>query len=393
MPLHIVREDIIKMRVDAIVNSTNEEMVGYSGVDLAIHRAAGEELDLACKKLAPLGLGMAVMTDGYRLPARHIIHTSGPVYRDGLQGERAILRSCYLECLRVAQEAGLSSIAFPLISSGAYGYPKDQVLTFAVQTISEYLQTHEMMVYLCVFDRTSYTFSKELFADITRFLGEDAPAEEPTDCLEKRCEKRAEPLTRPSVSAPESSSSSSRDDGVFAFFQRVHREPPLRPSVEASDTSDDSFSLDDFDELFDDAPPSRSVLRLSEEGSAKGKTLQEYIRQTDRSFCEMLFDLIDERGMSDVECYKRANVDKRIFSKIRSNKDYRPSKPTAIAFAISLRLDLGATQALLATAGYTLSRSFVFDKIICYFIQNEKYNIFEINEALFEFDQTPLGGF
>jgi O-acetyl-ADP-ribose deacetylase (regulator of RNase III) len=163
MPLSIVREDITKMQVDVIVNSTNEEMIGYSGVDLAIHNAAGEELASACMELAPLGLGMAVMTDGFRLPAKHIIHTSGPIYRDGLHGEQAILRSCYLESLRVAQEAGLSSIAFPLISSGAYGYPKEQVLTFAVQTISEYLQTHEMMVYLCVYDRTSYTFSKQLF--------------------------------------------------------------------------------------------------------------------------------------------------------------------------------------------------------------------------------------
>ena len=382
MPLIIVREDITKMQVDAIVNTTNEEMIPYSGVDLAIHRAAGEELSLACQTLAPLGLGMAKMTDGYRLAAKHIIHTRGPVYQDGLHGESVLLRSCYLECLALAEAKGFSSIAFPLISSGAYGYPKDEVLTYAVQIISEYLEKHEMLVYLCVYDRTSYTFSKELFADITRFLEEDAsPWDAP---LEMRREAReCREISSPSVSASRESK-----EAFQAFFQRRRRQPP--PPV-SSDSSDTSSIAEDFDFLTDDI--FEKPTRILEESNARGKTLEEYLRQTDRSFSEMLFDLIDKRGMNDVECYKRANVDKRIFSKIRSNKDYRPSKPTAIAFAISLRLNLEDTQALLASAGYTLSRSFVFDKIIRYFIQNEKYNIFEINEALFEFDQMTLGGF
>ena len=362
MPLIIVRENIVNMRVDAIVNTTNEEMVGYSGVDLAVHNAAGEELRHECARLAPLGQGMAVMTGGYRLPAKHIIHTSGPVYRDGLHGESVLLRSCYLECLKLATAHGIQSVAFPLISSGAYGYPKDQVLHFAVETISEYLETNELLVYLCVYDRESYAFSKELYEEITAFLTDESAEDgylEREPCRPDRrriLEKRA-PMAK-----------GMRDDacldGEDTFFEAT-------------------FSCADEGEV---VPPARS-------GSAIGKTLQEYMRQRDSSFSEMLFAYIDERGMSDVECYKRANVDKRIFSKIRSHKSYRPSKPTAIAFAISLRLDLEETQELLASAGYTLSRSFVFDKIIRYFIQNGKYDIFEINEALFEFDQTPLGAF
>ena len=163
MPLKIVRQDITKMHVDAIVNTTNEEMVGYSGVDLAIHEAAGLELDDECAKIAPLGLGEAKITRAYKLPARYVIHTSGPVWEGGLLGERIILRSCYVESLKLAVKAGCRSVAFPLISSGTYGYPKDQVLKFATQIISEFLFDHELMVYLCVFDRTSYEFSKERF--------------------------------------------------------------------------------------------------------------------------------------------------------------------------------------------------------------------------------------
>lgn len=160
MPLQIIRQDITKMKVDAIVNTTNEEMVGYSGVDLAVHEGAGPELDAECSRLAPLGLGSAKITKGYNLGAKYIIHTSGPIWRGGLVGESIILKSCYIESLKLALEHNCESVAFPLISSGVYGYPKDQVLKFAIQVITEFLFEHEMMVYICVFDRTSYEFSK-----------------------------------------------------------------------------------------------------------------------------------------------------------------------------------------------------------------------------------------
>ena len=343
MPLLIVRENITKMRVDAIVNTTNEDMIGYSGVDFAVHTAAGEELDAECRHLAPLGVGMAVMTKGYRLPAKYIIHTSGPVYVDGLQGESVLLRSCYIECLKLASENGIRSIAFPLISSGAYGYPKDQVLHFAVKTIGEYLEGHDLTVYLCVFDRASYAFSKALFDDICAFLEDDFFQEAET--MRERKFLRYDMIDADADMRLESR-------GMFCEEEELPHATPI---------------------------------------STAGKTLEEYLRLSDRSFSETLLSLIDERGMSDVECYKRANVDKRVFSKIRSNKNYRPSKATAIAFAIALKLDMDGAQRLLATAGYTLSRAFVSDNIIRYFIQNGNYNIFEINEALFEFDQTPLG--
>ena len=341
MPLQIIRQDITKMRVDAIVNTTNEEMIGYSGVDLAIHTIAGAELDAECAKLAPLGLGQAKLSGAYGLPCKYVIHTSGPVWRGGLVGESIILRSCYIESLKLAVKNECRSVAFPLISSGVYGYPKDQVLKFAIQTITEFLFDHELTVYLCVFDKESYSFSQKLFSDIQEFINDEYVDE--------------------------------HDEDFYEAFDGSIDEIPMAKCLQAPMCAD------------------AMIPRKRETSSAAGKSLREYMKQMDRSFQEMLFDLIDESGMTDVECYKKANVDKRTFSKIKSNKDYKPSKQTVIAFAISLQLDMDTTQELLATAGFTLSRSKVFDKIIRYFIHNGNYDIFEINEALFEFDQQLLG--
>lgn len=349
MPLQILRKDITQMRVDAIVNTTNEDMIGFSGVDQAIHDGAGPDLDAECAKLVPLGLGEAKITKGYNLPARYIIHTSGPVWEGGLRGESVLLRSCYVESLKLAVNYGCESVAFPLISSGTYGYPKDRVLRHAVEIISEFLMEHELNVYLCVYDRTSYEFSQQLYADLNALVGEDeGDFGQPVFCAVEACEEEAveelraiEKLCMPSAPMAE------------------HK--TLRSSAQYS-------------------------------GSARNKTLDKYLQEMDKSFGCKLFDWIDKRGMTDLECYKKANVDRKTFSKIKCHPDtYRPSKQTAVAFAIALRLDMDETQDLLASAGLTLSRSFVFDKIIRYFIQNEIYDIFLINEALFEFDQVLLG--
>lgn len=334
MPLQIIRQDITNMNVDAIVNTTNSQMIGYSGVDLAVHTVAGEGLDEECARLPFLSLGKAQITGGYNLPCKYVIHTSGPTWYGGTHGESDILRSCYLESLKLAVKYGCESVAFPLISSGVYRFPKDMVLKFAVQTITEFLFDHELTVYLCVFDRESYSFSQKLFSDIQEFINDEYVDEHDEDFYDNECLMKCE-------QAP----------------------PPCAPIP---------------------AP-------LASKSVSVGQSLSDFLNEQDRGFREMLFDLIDKSGMTDVECYKKANVDKRTFSKIKSNKNYKPSKQTAIAFAISLRLDLDTTQELLATVGFTLSKSTVFDKIIMYFILNGKYDIFEINEALFEFDQQLLG--
>lgn len=342
MPLRIVRRDITQMKVDAIVNTTNEEMVGYSGVDLAVHTAAGPKLDAACRKTAPLGLGCAKITKGYNLDARYVIHTSGPVWQGGLAGESVILKSCYTESLKLAVKYRCETVAFPLISAGTYGYPKDKVLKHAIQVISEFLLEHELTVFICIHDRTSYEFSKTVFDEITQILNDD--------CCEEQISYTAPCAESPSIcEAPK-------------FSRTAESTPARRASM-----------------------PSMSA-------KSKNESLEEYLKSMDKPFAYKLFDLIDKKGMTDVECYKKANIDKKTFSKIKCNPDkYKPSKQTAVAFAIALELTLNETQDLLASAGLTLSPSFTFDKIIRYYLQKGVYDIFEINEALFEFDQVLLG--
>lgn len=340
MPLHIIRQDITKIKCDAIVNTTNREMVGYSGVDYAIHTAAGPLLDEECQKIYPLGLGCAKITGAYNLPSKYVIHTSGPIWQGGYMGESIILKSCYIESLKLATKCGCNSIAFPLISSGTYGYPKDQVLKFAIEVISEYLYENEMTVFLCVYDKTSYEFSKELFNDIKDYLNEEIEDEEVDD-----------------------------EELVNVYFDRRIM----------------SCSL--AEESIDERMECSSIFNPD----GKLKSLSSYLKDMDKSFIETLFDYIDKKGLTDVECYKRANVDRKTFNKLKNNPKQKPSKQTAIAFAIALKLDFDETQHLLSTAGLTLSRSSVFDKIIRYFIKSENYDIYEINEALFEFDQVLLG--
>lgn len=361
MPLYIIRQDITLMQVDAIVNTTNEEMTGYSGVDYAVHKKAGKKLDKACERLRPLALGEVRLTKGYDLPAKYIIHTSGPIWQGGTKGEEKILRLCYERALQKAEEKKIKTIAFPLISAGVYGYPKDKVLKFAVQIISQFLNEHELTVYLCVYDKSSYEFSKSLYGEISDFIHdkyENFSAQEPDYSI-----RGIEP-----------------DRRVASFsVSRPAPEASMRPEMTCSS-----------------APAPCSVLSKQKAAKRiageKSSSLKEYMKAMDKSFAYKLFDYIDASGLTDVQCYKRANVDKKTFSKIKCNPDtYKPSKQTAVAFAIALRLNLDETQELLAAAGLTLSNSFTFDKIIRYFIMKENYNIFEINEALFEFDQVLLG--
>ena len=341
MPLIIVRNDITKMGVDAIVNAANESLLGGGGVDGAIHRAAGPSLLAECRTLGGCKTGMAKITGGYTLPAKHVIHTVGPIYKDGKHGERELLESAYRESLALAKERGFETVAFPLISSGAYGYPKDQALKVAIDVIGAFLLENEMTVYLVIFDRASYTIGEGLFSDIAEYI-DDNYVEDNFD--------------------------------YFMEHRRILSSYP--PNISVSKSIKDYV---DFDACESEA------LSLEDE-------LDEKLKDIDESFSKMLLRLIDEREMTDVECYKRANVDRKLFSKIRSNPGYKPSKPTALAFAIALRLTLEETDDFLKKAGYALSHSNKFDIIIEYFISKGRYNIFEINEALFAFDQSLLGG-
>ena len=340
MPLIIVRNDITKMGVDAIVNAANESLLGGGGVDGAIHRAAGPSLLAECRTLGGCKTGMAKITGGYNLPAKYVIHTVGPIYKDGNHGERELLESAYRKSLTLASEQGCKTVAFPLISSGAYRYPKDQALKVAIDVIGDFLLKNEMTVYLVIFDRASYSIGEKLFSDITEYIDDNYVEDSIDYYLEHRRILSSYP---PNISVSRS----------------------IKDYIDFDGCESDDLSLED--------------------------ELDEKLKCIDESFSEMLLRLIDERGMTDVECYKRANVDRKLFSKIRTNPGYKPSKSTALAFAISLRLTLEETEDFLKKAGYALSHSNKFDIIIEYFISKGKYNIFEINEVLFAFDQSLVG--
>ncbi len=281
MPLQIIRNDITKMSVDAIVNAANTSLLGGGGVDGCIHRAAGPELLVECETLHGCKTGSAKITKGYKLPCKYVIHAVGPRWYDGRHSERERLISCYRTSLMLAKEYGCESVAFPLISSGIFGYPKDQALKVAIDTISSFL----------------------------------------------------------------------REEAI----------EQLMPPVSAA------------------AAPKKAA------------TLDDALGQIDESFSEMLLRKIDERGMTDAQCYKKANIDRKLFSKIRSDKSYKPSKPTVIAFAIALELPLVEMKDMLMKAGFALSHSNKFDIIVEYFVEHGNYNVFEINEALFAFDQSLIG--
>ena len=344
MPIQIVRNDITKMECDAIVNAANTTLLGGGGVDGAIHKEAGKELLLECMKLGGCKIGQAKITNAYKLPCRYVIHTVGPRWKNGQSGERQLLESCYKESLQLAVKHNCESIAFPLISSGAYAYPKDQALRIAVDTITSFLIKHDMLVYIVVFDKSAFQISEKLFADIASYIGD-------------------------------------KYVDTHFIFNNSRRDSYGESTVLA----ETHIFSDDVDACVLKAPCSPSI------AMPKSMSLEDAVNQIDESFSQMLLRKIDEKGMTDTQCYKKANVDRKLFSKIRGDIYYRPSKTTAIAFAIALELSLDETKDMLMKAGFALSHSNKFDIIIEYFIINENYNVFEINEALFAFDQSLLG--
>lgn len=342
MPFFIVRQDITRIEADAVVNAANPSLRMGGGVCGAIFRAAGaEKLRAACAPLSPIETGAAAITPGFALPAKYIIHTAGPVY-DPRERERsrALLFRAYRSALELAQDHGCGSIAFPLISSGSYGYPKEEALEVARLAIEHYLGDHDMTVYLTVFDKSSFVLSRALLGGVESYIDQHyvdthTVARRSANFLSKADIPDMECMPMPMAGAA----------------------APAAPAASAA--------ADELDKL---------------------------VSNLDEPFSHTLLKLIDAKGRTDVEVYKRANLDRKLFSKIRTGKGYTPKKPTILALAVALELTPAETDALLRRAGYALSHASKFDVIVEYFIANRKYNIFEINEVLFSYDQPLLGG-
>ncbi len=335
MPFRIIKNDITKVKADAAVNAANNSLLGGGGVDGAIHRAAGPELLKECMTLGGCETGQAKITKGYKMPCKYIIHTVGPVWHGGENGEKELLYSCYEKSLLLAKEYECETVVFPLISSGIYGYPKDKALQVAVSAITDFLADNDMDITMAVLDKNAVSVSEKLLYDVRRYIDENY-AEEHSDGAVRRT------------------------FGAGLFKRTASQAKMLQEDVCcAAPAAYDALPID-FDKL-------------------------------DESFSQALLRMIDERGMTDVQVYKKANIDRRLFSKIRSDVNYKPKKQTAVALAVALELDISETQKLLEKAGYTLSNSIKFDVIIKFFIENRIYNIYEINETLFAFDQSLIG--
>lgn len=328
MPFEIVRNDIVNMKVDAIVNTANPRSIIGAGTDKAVHDKAGSRLLLARKEIGNIAVGEAAITPAFDLDANYVIHTAGPIWKDGRFGEEELLASCFRNSLGIAKKKACESIAFPLISTGSYGFPKPLALQIAVREISSFLMENEMQVYLVVFEKQSFELSEKLFKSVSSY-----------------------------IDANYVSDKMNLEYGTSKVRRRNYEDMLLHES--------------------------------SYEITSKMPNLDGMLNNLDRGFSETLLDLIDRTGKKDSEIYKKANVDRKLFSKIRNNVNYKPSKATALAFAIALELSMDETDDLLARAGIALSQSNKFDVIVRYFIENKKYDIFELNSVLFEFDQ-PL---
>lgn len=356
MPFEIVRNDITNMQVDAIVNTANPKpIVGY-GVDAGVHKKAGPELLEARKKIGRIGVGEVAITPGFNLDARYVIHAVGPIWQDGTHNEEMYLRQCYDKALQLAIDNDCESIAFPLMSAGNHGFPKPLALQIAINAFSSFLMEHEIQIYLVVFSKNAFALSEKLFHGVASYIDENY-------ILDKTLDEYGIENKR-----------NIREAQLEQIQRELNLQRRLRMKAELEDLAVcSSISL---------AAPAPSAAQLD---------WDELLLETDAGFSETLLKLIDKTGKKDSDIYKKANVDRKLFSKIRNNPAYKPSKITAVAFALALELNLEETQNFIGRAGYTLSHSSKFDIIIEYFIVNKNYNVFEIDAVLFRYDQPLIG--
>ena len=353
MPFEIVRNDIVNMDVDAIVNTANHKPVIGSGTDAGIHHKAGKNLILARQKIGDIPVGSSALTPGFDLSAKYVIHTVSPRWQDGASGEEQLLKNCYESALELARENNCESIAFPLLATGNNGFPKALALEIAIGVFSKFLLENDMHIYLVVFGREAFTLSEKLFHSVKSYIDEKYVETKTVDEYDILCENGSDDY-----------------ETDICFMPAPRRDLP--------------------EELF----PCASVSFGMSAQKALPKSmdsLEDMLKNLDAGFSETLLKLIDKTGKKDSEIYKKANVDRKLFSKIRNNPNYKPSKSTALAFAIALELNLEETKEFIAKAGYALSHSSQFDIIIEFFIANNDYDMFRINETLFAFDQNLLG--
>ena len=362
MPLQIIRNDITRVRADAIVNTANPDPVVGGGTDSAIYKAAGEEKLLeARRKIGPIERGQAAWTPAFGLKAKYIIHTVGPAWIDGTRGERELLRSCYEKSLALAEQLKCRSVAFPLISSGVYGFPESEALTVALSAIEQHLMgmEEELRVTLVVFGSSATALSARVMDGIEEYIGE----------------AEVEALKEEEYSR----------DRTGRERRRMQNTMIQRPSKASAPRPAASASFDTFGSLYGAGKTAKAPAAPGLESYLPGKKTN--------AFRERLFQIIDARGLKDPEVYKRAYLSKQVFSKIRSKEDYKPSKNTVLALGIALKLSLPEMEDLLRQAGFALAPGDLTDCIVRFYLDREEYDIAVVNFALYEHHCPPLGSF
>ena len=334
MPFLMIRNDITKVTADAIVNPANRNLLQGGGTSRAIYQAAGEqELTAACEAIGHSEPGRAVCTPAFGLPAKYIFHAVCPAWHGGFFGEAKQLAGAYHSALELAAEYHCESVAFPLLSSGNYGYPKEQAFRIAVDTITQYVMEHDLTVYLVLYDRHSLAVSRKLFASVEEYI----------------------------------------DDHYVA-------------------QNDESYEFDRRRRLEEDAAlPMMGAVPAPAAAPMAARSLEHLMDNLDERFTTRLLRLIDERGLKDSTVYKQANISRQHFSKIQCNRDYNPKKKTVLAFAVGLHLSEDETIDLLQSAGYAFSDGSKRDWIVRYCLEHKIYNINQVNTLLFEYDQEQLG--
>lgn len=379
MPFQIVRNDITKMHVDAIVNTANP-LPGYGpGIDTAVYEAAGkEELLKERLKIGNIDRGTSVITDGYNLPAKYIIHTVGTSWKGGDSGEEEVVRQSYRSVFKLAVDYEVESLAIPLLASGSYGFPKGIALRIALSEIESFMADHDKEIYLVVFDEKSFNLSSELYGDIDAYINDNYVEEKKKEEYPEECESR---YSR-TYTAPSMSMAGSTFHGIGAGLSEAisNKRAKSKRSVKAKAHTDE--------ELYEASICEDAICDVSPE---EKRSLEDVVKNLDKTFMELVFSFADEKGMTDVEVQKKANLDRKAFSKLKCGTTKNPSKGTALALAVALELSLDDTKDLLSRAGLALSPCSKQDVIVQYFIEREAYDIYEINVALFEHGEQLLG--
>ena len=363
MPFEIIRDDITHVKADAVVNTANPDPIIGAGTDSAIHRAAGPRLLVARKRIGSIPVGCSVKTPAYNLHAKYVLHTVSPAWIDGAHGEETLLRKAYDAALALADRLRCRSVAFPLLSSGSYGFPKDRALSVAVSAFTDFLLTHDMQILLVVFGQEPYSLAHGLFGDLKayiddRYVGDAEKAEYGADRYVSNGRRRAmlQAMREDDLIRPEA------DNAACEATFDAAKAPMHRPAPQAK---------------------AAAVPQAAPKAPAP-QSLDAILDGVESTFSEHLLDLLKECGEKDSDVYHRAEISRQLFHKIINKKDYQPTKSTAIQLALGLRLDLAQTQKLLEKAGYSLSRSSKTDLVVQYFIEHGEYSIVTVNTALYD---------